>query len=117
MAAGLTVLLAAIEGTRAERVRESALLRALGASDNTIRLGLLAEYAVLGLVAGVVAAAAAQLIGWVLSERIFELPYRFSFLLWMSGALGGAVLVSALGWLSLRRTLSTSPRQVLAASA
>ncbi len=117
LAAGLTVLLAAIEGTRAERVRESALLRALGASDNTIRLGLLAEYAVLGLVAGVVAAAAAQLIGWVLSERIFELPYRFSFLLWMSGALGGAVLVSALGWLSLRRTLSTSPRQVLAASA
>lgn len=117
LTAGLTVLLAAIEGTRAERVRESALLRALGASNHTIRLGLIAEYAVLGLVAGVVAAAAAQAIGWTLSQRIFELPYEFSVGLWLAGTVGGAVLVSALGWLSLRRTLRTPPRTVLAASA
>ena len=117
LAAGLAVLLAAIEGTRAERVRETALLRSLGASDRTLVFGLLAEYGALGLVAGLVAAAAAQAIGWALASRVFELPYVFSLPLWLAGALGGAALVSALGWLSLRRTMRTSPRQVLAATA
>ena len=114
LAAGLTVLLAAIEGTRADRVRETALLRTLGANTRTITLGLLAEYAALGLVAGLIAAAAAQGLGAVLAAQVFELPYRFSPVLWASGALAGCALVSVLGWLSLRRTLSTPPRTVLA---
>lgn len=116
LAAGLTVLLAAIEGTRSERVRETALLRTLGASTRTITLGLLAEYAALGLIAGLIASAAAQGLGWGLAALVFELPYRFSPLLWASGALGGAALVSVLGCLSLRRTLFAAPRGVLAAS-
>ncbi|MGQ0529034.1 MAG: ABC transporter permease [Panacagrimonas sp.] len=116
LAAGLTVLLAAIEGTRADRIRETALLRTLGASNRIISLGLLAEYAALGLIAGVVAAAAAQALGWSLAQRVFELPYQFSLTLWLAGTLGGAVLVSLLGWFSLRRTLATPPRQVWAAN-
>ncbi|MCC2656573.1 MAG: hypothetical protein K0Q76_1681, partial [Panacagrimonas sp.] len=98
LGAGLAVLLAAIEGTRAERVRETALLRALGASDRTLLLGLLAEYAALGLVAGLVAAAAAQGIGAALAHFVFELPYVFSLPLWLAGAIGGSALVSLLGW-------------------
>jgi putative ABC transport system permease protein len=114
LAAGVTVLLAAIEGTRAERVRETALLRTLGASTRTITLGLLAEYAALGLVAGLIASAAAQAIGWVLAVHVFELEYRVSLVLWLAGSFGGAALVCVLGWWSLRRTLSTPPRTVLA---
>lgn len=116
LGAGLAVLLAAIEGTRAERVRETALLRALGASDRTLLLGLLAEYAALGLVAGLVAAGAAQGIGAALAHFVFELPYVFSLPLWLAGALGGSALVSLLGWLSLRPTLRAAPSRALAAS-
>jgi putative ABC transport system permease protein len=116
LGAGLAVLLAAIEGTRAERVRETALLRALGASDRTLLLGLLAEYAALGLVAGLVAAAAAQGIGAALAHFVFELPYVFSLPLWLAGAIGGSALVSLLGWLSLRPTLRASPTRALAGS-
>lgn len=115
LAAGLAVLLAAIEGTRAERVRETGLLRALGASSRTISLGLLAEYAALGLVAGLVAAGTAQAVGWGLARFVFEMSYGFSPRLWVLGALGGTGLVTVLGWLALRRTLFTSPRSVLAA--
>lgn len=116
LGAGLAVLLAAIEGTRAERVRETALLRALGAGDRTLLLGLLAEYAALGLVAGLVAAAAAQGIGAALAHFVFELPYVFSPTLWLAGSLGGSALVSLLGWLSLRPTLRAPPTRALAAS-
>lgn len=114
LAAGLTVLLAAIEGTRAERVREAALLRALGARSGLIARGLLAEYAVLGGLAGLVAAIAAQTVAWVLAEQVFRIPYGPRPALWAIGTLAGAVIVAALGGLSLRRVLHTPPKLVLA---
>lgn len=114
LAAGLTVLLAAIEGTRAERVREAALLRALGARSGLIARGLIAEYAVLGGLAGLVAAIAAQTVAWVLAEQVFRIPYGPRPVLWAIGTLAGALLVAGLGWLSLRRVLRTPPKLVLA---
>lgn len=114
LAAGVTVLLAAIEGTRAERLRETGLLRALGARAATIRLGLLAEYAVLGLLAGLTAAIAAQALASVLAAKVFHIPYGLRPMLWLTGAIAGAGLVSLLGWLSLRRVLNTPPKIVLA---
>ncbi|MGB1560419.1 MAG: ABC transporter permease [Sinimarinibacterium flocculans] len=113
LAAGLCVLLAAIEGTRAERVRETALLRALGARAGLIVRGLIAEYAVLGALAGLVAAIAAQTVAWVLAEQVFRIPYGPRPLLWLIGTLLGACVVAVLGWISLRPTLNTPPKTVL----
>jgi putative ABC transport system permease protein len=114
LAAGLVVMLAVIEASRAERARETALLRALGASSRTILQGLLAEYAALGLLAGSVAAIAAQAIAWALAVFVLEVPYGPRPLLWLAGALGGCGLVTLVGWISLRPVLRTPPRQVLA---
>ena len=111
--AGLTVLLAAIEGTRAERARETALLRTLGARSGTIAKGLLAEYALLGLLAGLVAAIVAQGVAWGLAAQVFDIPYGLRPALWGIGAGAGMLLVAAMGWLSLRGGLRTPPRQVL----
>ena len=113
LAAGLVVMLAVIEGSRTERARETALLRALGATSSVIVQGLLAEYAALGLLAGSVAAFAAQLLAWVLASRVFDIPYEPRPLLWLTGAVAGAGLVSLVGWLSLRKVMQTPPRQVL----
>jgi putative ABC transport system permease protein len=114
--AGMVVLLAAIEGTRGERARETALLRTLGARTPVLVKGLLAEFAVLGLLAGLVAALAAQLVAWLLAAQVFQIPYGPRPLLWLAGALSGATLVTALGWLSLRSVLITPPTRVLQAS-
>ena len=113
LAAGVTVLLAAIEATRGERVRETGLLRALGAPGSIITRGLLAEYAVLGALAGTVAAIAAQVAAWLLAEYVFRIPYGLRPVLWLTGAGAGASLVTLLGWWSLRSTLNTPPHQVL----
>ncbi len=112
--AGLVVMLAVIEGSRAERVRETGVLRALGASSRIIMQGLIAEYAVLGLLAGAVASFGAQALAWTLAVRVFEIPYGPRPLLWLVGAVAGCVIVTLTGWLSLRGTLRTPPRQVLA---
>jgi putative ABC transport system permease protein len=115
--AGLVVMMAVIEGSRADRVRETGVLRALGASRRVIRQGLIAEYAVLGGLAGAVAAFAAQALAWALAAGVLELPYGPRPLLWLTGTLAGAAIVTAAGYLSLRRVLNTSPRTVLAGAA
>jgi putative ABC transport system permease protein len=116
LAAGVVVLLAAVEGTRAERAREIALLRALGARTPVLVKGLLAEFAVLGALAGLVAAIAAQAVAWVLATQVFEISYGPRPVLWLVGACGGAALVAGLGWLSLRGVLATPPTRVLQGS-
>jgi putative ABC transport system permease protein len=111
--AGFVVMLAVIEGSRADRVRETGVLRALGASSRVIAQGLIAEYAVLGLLAGAVASFGAQALAWTLAVRVFEVPYGPRPLLWLIGAAAGCIVVTFIGWLSLRGTLRTPPRQVL----
>lgn len=113
LTAGLLVLLAAIEGTRPLRARETAILRTLGARTATLRAGLLAEYAVLGLIAGLVATTAAQAVAWLLAVQVFELPFAPSATLWATGLFSGVLLVTGLGYFSMRRVLSTPPRAVL----
>lgn len=113
LVAGLLVLLAAVEGTRHLRARETAILRTLGARTSTLRAGLLAEYATLGLIAGAVATTAAQVVAGVLAVRVFELPFTFSATLWITGLVAGVGLVTGLGYWSMRSVLTTPPRAVL----
>lgn len=113
LVAGLLVLLAAVEGTRHLRARETAILRTLGARTSTLRAGLLAEYAVLGLIAGIVATSAAQVVAWILAVRVFELPFTFSGTLWVTGLAAGVGLVTGLGYWSMKSVLTTPPRAVL----
>ena len=59
LAAGVMVLLAAIQATRDERMFESAVLRTLGARRSVVLQGVAAEFTALGLLAGTLAAVGA----------------------------------------------------------
>ncbi len=111
--AGLLVLLSVLAGSRADRAREMALLRALGASGRQLRAAQLGELLMMGLMAGLFAALLAQLIGWVVSVRLFDLDPSFSPSLWLSGVLAGMLMVSLPGWLFLRRGLRVRPMRLL----
>ena len=56
LAAGIVVLLAAVQSTRDERRYESAMLRTLGASRGTVLQGVAAEFSALGFLSGTLAA-------------------------------------------------------------
>ncbi len=113
VAAGLIVLLAAMEAGRHERSREIALMRTLGASRREVRQALLSEFAALGALSGLVAALCAQAVGWVLAAQVFEIPYAIRWLTIAGSAVAGAVLVCALAWLSLRPVTNTPPDRIL----
>ena len=113
MAAGLLVLYATIQASRAERERESAVLRTLGASRRHLALAYAVEFAITGLLAGVLAAAAAQAVGYVLAREVFELPYAPSLWIWPAAAAAGVIGVVVAGVSGLRAALRTSPARVL----
>ncbi|HET7203562.1 MAG TPA: FtsX-like permease family protein, partial [Steroidobacteraceae bacterium] len=111
LAAGLMVLLAAVQATRDERRYESAMLRTLGATRGVVFQGVAAEFIVLGALAGLLAAAGAAAVGWVLARRVFDLEYSPDPWIAVVGVVGGAVLVGAAGLLAARSVVSHPPMQ------
>ena len=75
LAAGVMVLLAAIQATRDERMFESAVLRTLGARRSVVLQGVAAEFTALGLLAGTLAAVGAAIIGYLIATQLFQLDF------------------------------------------
>jgi putative ABC transport system permease protein len=113
--AGLTVLLAAVQSSREERRYESAMLRTLGASRRTVLQGVLAEFAALGVLSGLIAAAGASVAAYFLTTRILDLRYVFSPWACAVGLLGGGAIVMASGWLAMRSVVRQPPLATLRA--
>jgi len=111
--AGLVVLYAAIQATQDERLFESAILRTLGARKGVILKSLLAEFATLGLLAGLLAALGATVLGYVLAERVFGFDYSPDVMLWLLGGGAGLLGVGAAGLLGARSVLKQPPMQSL----
>jgi putative ABC transport system permease protein len=111
--AGALVLVAALQATQDERARESALLRSLGAKRAIVTRSLLAEFIVIGLVAGVLASSAAGLTAWLLAEHVFHVDYRINLWLWPIGTLAGVLGVGIFGLAGLRGALAEPPASVL----
>ncbi len=113
LAAGVVVLLAAVQATRDERRYESAILRTLGASRATVLKGVAAEFAALGLLAGALAASGATVVGWLVARRLFAMQYAFDPWLWLLGLVCGTLLVGLSGTLATRRVVDTPPAVTL----
>jgi putative ABC transport system permease protein len=109
LAAGIVVLLAAVQSTRDERRYESAMLRTLGASRATVLQGVAAEFSALGLLSGTLAALGASGIGWWLARRLFSLQYTFDPKVFAVGLVCGTALVGLSGTLATRRVVNTPP--------
>jgi putative ABC transport system permease protein len=110
---GLLVLQAAIVATQDERRFDAAILRTLGASQAQLRAAQVAEFLVLGALAGLLAAAGATAVGYVLSDRVFQIPFVWNPLVWVYGCVGGAAAVAVAGWLGTRSTARQPPLAVI----
>jgi putative ABC transport system permease protein len=113
LGAGVLVLYAALAGTRDERMKESALLRALGASHRQVRAVQAAEFAVVGALAGLMAAIGAQVLGSVLATHVFLFYLDFDPWLLPAGIAAGIACAGVGGWVSLRHVLERPAGQSL----
>jgi putative ABC transport system permease protein len=114
--AGLAVLYAALQASSDERRHELAVLRALGARSRQLSSALLAEFAALGALSGLLAGIAASLIGWGLARFAFRLDYLPQPALWFIGLAAGTLLVVVAGWLGASSMLRQSALPALRAA-
>lgn len=111
--AGVLVLVAGVQATADLRLRESALLRALGAGRGHILGGVALEFLALGAMAGLLAVVAAEIAFWALQIFVLELEYSPTPGLWIPTLIGAAALIGAIGVYNCRRVVRVAPARVL----
>ena len=111
--AGLVVLYAALVATREARIRESAMLRVLGASRRQAALAMLTEFACIGAVAATVAIIVASSVAYYLSRFVLDIPYAFNVSLALTALIAALVLVPLAAWWAIRSYLNVPPKQLL----
>ncbi|HFZ8993837.1 TPA: putative ABC transporter permease subunit YbbP [Citrobacter freundii] len=100
---GLLLLLAQVQVGMRQRHQELVVWRTLGAGKTLLRATLWWEFALTGMVAGLVAAVGAETALAVLQTRIFDFPWEPDWRLWVVLPFCGALLLSLCGgWLGAR---------------
>lgn len=106
---GVIIMLTALKATQDERQQEAALLRTLGAKRSWILKGALAEFAMLGAVAGSIAGIAATITGFILAREVFKFEYTISAVPILVGTIAGILLIGIIGLLNTNKVLSQPP--------
>ncbi|MYD43597.1 MAG: FtsX-like permease family protein [Gammaproteobacteria bacterium] len=113
LTSGALVLLASIQASRDSRIKEHALLRSMGGTKKLILGSLTAEFLLLGLMAGIVAIAGAELSLYLIEEKILEFDYAIRPEIWIAGFLLGGGIVASVGYLSTRKLVLLPPVTIL----
>ncbi len=113
--AGIIILCSSIAGTRYRRIREVAILKALGATRGRIMSIFSIEFSLLGAVAGLVGGILANLFTGIIADRFINAHFDFEWLSLLIVMLGTALLANVAGWLASTRILDQRPLEVLRA--
>jgi putative ABC transport system permease protein len=111
--AGLVVLLSAFAAGEAERIRETAVLRVLGASHRQIMNSLWFEFILIGLLSGLLASIAAGGLGALLALKLFDLPWALDWRIPLYGLAAGTILAALFVPYLGRRVLALPPARSL----
>jgi putative ABC transport system permease protein len=115
LAAGMAVVIATLLSSLDARQQEAVLLRTLGAQRAYLATSLWSEFLALGLLAGLLASACAEIAMALIAQRLFELPLHLHPWLWIALPLAGALLVGTSGWLTTRHITRVPPMQSIRA--
>lgn len=113
VAAGIVVLYAALENVLDERRQEMAIMRALGAQTAQLRQAIHVEFALMGALAGLIAAGGALAVGQVLATQVFQFSLPLAWWLPCVAAFGAAVIVPLAASFAARQLLRAGPLEAL----
>ncbi|MEO8647596.1 MAG: FtsX-like permease family protein [Acidobacteriota bacterium] len=94
---GMLILIGSIALTKSQRVYENAILKTLGARRPTLAAILVAEYGILGLLAGSIGSGFAVALSYAVSRFILDIEWEFDPWLTLAGVAVTALLVMIVG--------------------
>jgi putative ABC transport system permease protein len=110
---GVLVLVGALATSRFQRMREGALLRALGATREQVFRVILAEYLSLGLLSSAVALVLATASGWAVARFVFEGAFSLPLVPMTGLGLSIVALTVTVGLANSREVVRRAPLEVL----
>ena len=110
---GVIVLAGAILSGRFQRIRETVLLRTLGATRRQLRQIQFVEYAVLGVLAATTGGLLALTANGLLAKFVFKAPIVFSPLMLLASVVGAVAVTLVTGLLTNRGITTHPPLEVL----
>lgn len=113
MLSGVLILMGSIALTKSQRIYESAILKTLGADRRTLSGVLLAEYLLLGILAGVIGAGFATALSFVISRYLMNIEWTFQPVVVLLGVIVTTVVVAAVGVLGSFDVLFRKPLATL----
>ncbi|WOT03939.1 ABC transporter permease [Shewanella youngdeokensis] len=111
--ASALVMIAQTEAGMATRQRELAVLRTFGASGWLLRAATGLEFALLGIIAGILAVIVAEFTLYLLKTQVFELNVYMHWPWWGIAPLCGGLVVASLGLWRCRQLLNKSCSDLL----
>jgi putative ABC transport system permease protein len=110
---GLVVMASALGVTRAQRLYDTVILKALGATRGFVGRVFAVEYALLGVGAGLCGTLLAAALGWAVLRFALEVPWTWAPATLGLGVLAAILLALAVGFLGTYRLLGGKPLAVL----
>lgn len=110
---GILVLISSLIISKYQRMRESILLRTIGASSGTVSKINTLEYFFLGSLASLSGILLSFLATFLLSRFVFELPFRGAYEEALMIYLSITLLTVILGWLNGRKIIKMAPMEIL----
>ena len=113
MATGIVVLIASVLISKYQRMRESVLLRTIGAGRRQILAITAIEYFMLGALAALTGILLAMGGSWILAEQVFETAFRPDWLPVIGVFAGVCLLTVGIGMANSRQVVNRPPLEVL----
>ena len=110
---GGLVLAATLASGQRQRRREAAILRSLGATGGQLRAAWLMEFAILGAVAGLAAAAIGAVLSWLVLHFVLRADWTLLGGTLAATLLGAILLMLLAGLGATRQALRASPAELL----
>ena len=111
--AGILVLVATLHSSLDDRLQQGAVLRTLGANRQQLQVMQWIEFLLLGGLAGLIAIAGAEVICWLLYQRLFQLQYSWHLSYWLWLPMLAAIVISALAQRNLAAVINQPPLAIL----
>ncbi len=110
---GALILIGSVAMTKYQRAYETAILRTLGASRRRVVTMMLFEYGALGAIAGIIGALGAQVLTFLLSQRVLDIPFRPAVVTNSTAVVLATLAVILVGVVTTLDVLRTKPLTIL----